>query len=44
MEIEEIIKIIMIVVMLVIGIGVAAYFFGGGNLFSGIKSAMRLGG
>jgi hypothetical protein len=43
MEIEEIVKIVIFVIMLVIGVSAVGYFFGG-DLFSGIKSAMRLGG
>jgi hypothetical protein len=43
MEIEEIIKIIKLVAMLIIGAGLAGYFFVGGDFFSVLKSAIRMG-
>jgi hypothetical protein len=43
MEIEEIIKIIMLVAMLIIGAGFVGYFLVEGDFFSVLKSAIRMG-
>ncbi len=45
MEIEQIVKILIAVIVLVILVGAAVYLLGdkGGELLQGIKNAMRLG-
>jgi len=45
MEIEELVKILIFVVVLVIMVGVTIYFFGGGgsDLLGTIKNLMRFG-
>lgn len=43
MEIEEIVKIVIFVLVLIVVVGVIGYFFGGGEMFSGLKNLLRFG-
>ena len=45
MEMEELVKILIFVVVLVVSVGATIYFFGGGgsDLFGAIKDFMRFG-
>lgn len=43
MEIEEITKIVIFVLVLAVVVGAVVYFLGGGELFSGLKNLLRFG-
>ncbi len=46
MEMEEIVKVVIFVVVLAVSVGAATYFLGGGggDLFGAIKDLLRFGG